>query len=396
MKAMNSRRTFLKQMSRAALAFSASPSFISRAAASQGGSLEIPGEDGMIVRSFRFVDLETPVEYFNTWLTPIPHFFVRNHMHEPSELDASDLQAKDWRLTVGGEVEKPFTLTLSELSKLETHSVVNTLECAGNGRSLHRPQVPGVQWGKGAVSTARFSGPRLRDVLQRAAVKPAGEHVMFRGLDEVPGKVPPFIRSIPLEKALDSDTLVATHMNGAPLTKHHGFPARALVPGWIGAASCKWLTEIKILESEFAGNFMSPAYRFPNEPVKPGDAVKPEDTHPLTALSVKSVIAGPLDGATLKAGKVAVHGVAWAGEADIVKVEVSTDGGAAWSSASLGHDQTHYAWRLWNYDWIAKGGEYTILSRATDSQGRTQPATPIWNPSGYLYNAVDQVKIHVA
>ena len=391
MSAMNSRRNFLKQMSGAALAVGAVPPLLSWTIVDQGGAIELPGEDGLIVRSFRFVDLETPVEYFNTWLTPVPHFFVRNHMHEPSELSAGD-----WRLAVGGEVEKPFTLTLSDLSKLETHSVVNTLECAGNGRSLLRPQVPGVQWGKGAVGTARFSGPRLRDVLQRAAIKPTGKHVMFRGLDEVPGKVPPFIRSIPLEKALDSDTLVATHMNGAPLTKHHGFPARALVPGWVGAASCKWLTEIKILESEFAGNFMNPGYRFPNQPVKPGDAVKPEDTHPLTALNVKSVITGPLDGASLKPGKVAVHGAAWAGEADIVKVEVSIDGGARWNAAVLGNDRSHYAWRLWTYDWKAKAGDYDILSRATDSQGRTQSSTPLWNPSGYLYNAIDQVKIHVA
>lgn len=389
---MNSRRTFLKQMSGAAIAVGSTPSLLSWALPpSQGGAIDIPGEAGMIVRSFRFVDLETPVEYFNTWLTPVPRFFVRNHMHEPSELNA-----ENWRLSVGGEVEKPFTLTLSELSKVETHSVVNTLECAGNGRSLHRPQVPGIQWGKGAVSTARFSGPRLRDVLGRAAVKPAGKHVMFRGLDEVPGKVPPFIRSIPIEKALDSDTLIATHMNGAPLTKHHGSPARALVPGWIGAASCKWLTEIKVLESEFVGNFMSPGYRFPNQPLKPGDAVKPEDTHPLTALNVKSVISGPLDGASLKAGKIAVHGVAWAGEADIVKVEISTDAGASWNPATLGREQAHYAWRLWTYEWKAKGGDYTVLSRATDSQGRTQPSTPVWNPSGYLYNAADQVKIHVA
>jgi sulfite oxidase len=388
---MHSRRKFLKQMSGAALAAGAAPPLLSWASTAQSGSIDVPGEDGMIVCSFRFVDLETPVEYFNTWLTPVPHFFVRNHMHEPSELDA-----EDWRLTVGGEVEKPLTLTLAELSKLETHSVVNTLECAGNGRSLHRPQVPGVQWGKGAVSTARFSGPRLRDVLQRTGVKPTGKHVMFRGLDEVPGKVPPFIRSIPIEKALDADTLLATHMNGAPLTKHHGFPARALAPGWIGAASCKWLTEIKVLESEFVGNFMSPAYRFPNQAGKPGDAVQPEDTHPLTALSVKSVISGPLDGAKLKAGKVAVHGAAWAGEAEVVKVELSTDGGASWNAASLGHDQAHYAWRLWSYEWTAKSGDYSVLSRATDSQGRTQPATAVWNPSGYLYNAADQVRIHVA
>jgi DMSO/TMAO reductase YedYZ molybdopterin-dependent catalytic subunit len=227
-------------------------------------------------------------------------------------------------------------------------------------------------------------------------VKSTGKHVLFRGLDEVPGKVPPFIRSIPIEKALDSDTLIAIHMNGTPLTRHHGFPARALVPGWIGAASCKWLSEIKILESEFVGNFMSPGYRLPNQPIKPGDAVKPEDTHPVTALSVKSVISGPLDGAAIKAGKVGLHGAAWAGEADVVKVDVSTDGGTSWNSAQLGHEQAHYAWRLWNYEWKAKAGDYTILSRATDSQGRIQPAAPVWNPSGYLYNAVDQVKIHVA
>jgi DMSO/TMAO reductase YedYZ molybdopterin-dependent catalytic subunit len=346
----------------------------------------------MVLRSYRFIDLETPVSYFNTWLTPVPHFFVRNHMYEPVELDA-----KEWRLQIGGEVEKPITFTLADLSRLETHSVVNTLECAGNGRNLQRPQVPGIQWGKGAVSTARFSGPRMRDVLQRAGVKPSGKHVMFRGLDEVPGKVPPFIRSIPLEKAIDADTIIATHMNGSPLTKHHGFPARTLVPGWVGAASCKWLTEIKVLESEFVGNFMNPGYRFPNQPIKPGDAVKPEDTHPLTALTVKSVISGPTEGATLKAGRVAVNGAAWAGKADIAKVEISTDGGSTWAPAKLGHEQAHYAWRLWTYDWKPPhSGDYTILSRATDNQGRIQPATPLWNPSGYLNNAIDQVKIHVA
>ncbi len=345
----------------------------------------------MFLRSFRFVDLDSPVEYFNTWLTPVPHFFVRNHMHEPSEIDATS-----WRLSVGGEVERPLTLTLADLSKMESHSVVNTLECAGNGRSLYRPQVPGIQWGKGAVGTARFSGPRMRDVLERAGIKPTGKHVMFRGNDEVPGKVPPFIRSIPMEKALDGDTLIATQMNGSPLTKHHGFPARGLVPGWIGSASCKWLVEIKVLDAEFVGNFMSPGYRMPNHPIKPGEVLKPEDTHPVEALGVKSVIAGPSDGATVR-GRVSIHGVAWAGEADIVKVEISTDGGERWNPARLGHEQSHYAWRLWSYEWKpVKSGDYTLQSRATDSRGRTQPATAVWNPGGYLYNAVDEVNVHVA
>ncbi len=398
---MNSRRTFLRQFADVALILGATApfhtfAFRAQSAASQPDSIDMPGADGLIVRSSRFVDLETPVECFNTWLTPVPRFFVRNHMHEPSMILASDLKAEGWSLSVGGKVEKPFSLTLAELSKLEAHAVVNTLECAGNGRSLHRPQVPGVQWGRGAVGTARFSGPRLRDLLQRAGVKASGKHVMFRGLDEVPGKVPPFIRSIPIEKALDSDTLVATHMNGTPLTKNHGFPARALVPGWIGAASCKWLTEINVLDSEFAGNFMSPGYRFPNQPGRPGEPVKPEDTHPLTAINVKSVISVPLDGSKVKSGKLTIHGAAWAGEADIVKVDVSTDRGTTWNPAKLGRDQAHYAWRLWSYDWTAKTGDYSILSRATDSQGRTQPATAIWNPSGYLYNAFDQVKVHVA
>ena len=388
---MNSRRSFLKQMSGATLALTGAAALRGWAFAPAQDSISIDGEDGMIVRSARFFDLETPVEYLDTWLTPVPHFFVRNHMHEPSELSADD-----WRLTVSGEVEKPLTIALSDLAKLESHSVVNTLECAGNGRGLHRPAVPGIQWSKGAVSTARFTGPHLRDVLQKAGVKPSGKHVMFRGLDEVPGKVPPFIRSIPIEKALDSDTLIATTMNGAPLTKHHGFPARVLVPGWVGAASCKWLTEIKLLESEFVGNFMNPGYRFPNQPVQPGESVKPEDTHVLTTLNVKSVISRPLDGSSLKSGKLEVHGVAWAGEADIVRVEVSTDGGSTWNSARLGHERSRFAWRLWNYDWNAKRGDYEIQSRATDSHGRVQPAEAVWNPSGYLYNAIDQVKIHVA
>ena len=168
---MNSRRDFLKTISSAALIAGATPSVLTWALP-QTQSVPFPGESGMILRSFRFVDLESPVEYLDSWLTPVPHFFVRNHMHEPSELDGHE-----WRLSITGEVEKPLTLSLAELSKFQMHSLVNTLECAGNGRSLVRPQVPGIQWGKGAVGTARFSGVRMSDLLNRAGVKLSLIHI---------------------------------------------------------------------------------------------------------------------------------------------------------------------------------------------------------------------------
>jgi hypothetical protein len=156
------------------------------------------------------------------------------------------------------------------------------------------------------------------------------------------------------------------------------------------------LSDIQVLEKEFEGNFMKPGYRFPNNPGKPGEAINPDDTHPLTGLQVKSLIANPVDGSAVKGHPVKVQGVAWAGESDIARVEISTDSGASWHPAKLGHETARYAWRVWTYQFkAAKAGEMTILSRATDSQGRTQPETAVWNPSGYLYNAIDQVKIHV-
>jgi sulfite oxidase len=391
---MNSRRDFLRSASVAALAVHPLLSWATNGSLSGKGDIAIPGEEGMIVRSSRFLDLETPVEFMTEWITPVDHFFVRNHMFEPARFDA-----KTWQLSITGEVAKPLTFILADLEKLresEANSVVATIECAGNGRSLQNPKVPGIQWGKGAVGNARFSGVSLKTLLEKAGVKDAAKHVQFRGLDVVPGKVPPFIRSIPIDKAMDPHTLVATEMNSAALTPHHGFPARIISPGWAGAASCKWLTEIAVLDHPAEGNFMNPGYRLPNMPVKPGDTVKPEDTHPITALVVKSLIAAPSDGAKLKPGAQTIRGVAWAGEADITKVEISTDAGVSWNEATLGKDQAKYAWRLWSYDWKpAKGGDYKILSRATDSQGRVQPEAAEWNPSGYLYNAYDEVKVNV-
>jgi len=294
-------------------------------------------------------------------------------------------------------VEDALQLGYADLQKLEPATVTNTLECAGNGRAFFEPRAPGIQWQRGAVGNARWMGPRLKDILNRAGVKPTGKHVVFKGLEEPPGKVPQFMRSIPIEKALDPDTLLATHMNGERLSAHHGFPARILVPGWIGAASLKWVAEIRVLDHEFDGNYMKPGYRMPMRSLTPGEELGPQDaTIAITKLNVKSVIAAPGNGSTLRRGPLTIRGAAWAGEEEVVRVDVSTDSGQSWTPAELGSDRAKYAWRLWQYTWKPKKpGEYVIMSRATDRAGRVQPAQAAWNPAGYLWNPIDQVKIHV-
>jgi len=350
----------------------------------------VPGKEKLVVNSYRFLDLEAPKSELRTWITPNELFFVRNHVSEPFAIDA-----ESYRLKIVGEVEREVSLSLADLRRMEAATVVNTLECAGNGRANYEPHVPGVQWRGGAVGTARFHGPRMRDVLNRAGLKSTAKHVAFRGLEEPPGKVPQFIRSIPIEKANDPDTLVALEMNGVALPKHNGFPARALVPGWIGAASCKWLSEIRLLPAEFEGNYMKPGYRMPNHPIAAGADVDPNDTSPITTLGVKSMIVTPSDGARIRGGAVHISGAAWAGEAEIAKVDVSVDGGNSWAPAQLGSDHARYAWRLWSFAWTPKPGSFTVMSRATDSQGRVQPDAPSWNPGGYLWNGIDKVKVNV-
>jgi sulfite oxidase len=347
-------------------------------------------EKTMIGHSFSSLECEMPVELIQSWVTPIPHFFVRNHFNEPS------ISPEEWRLTVAGEVEKPTALDLSHLYGMEQHSMTAVLECAGNGRAFYQPQTPGSPWQRGAVGNAHFSGARLRDILLRAGLKTTARHVMFGGLDQASGPIPPFIRSIPIEKALDEDTLVATHMNHAPLTQHHGFPARVVVPGWIGASWCKWLTEIRVLDKEFEGEFMSETYRVPCQPIPPGTSASAGNTRALTALNTKSIIAGPAHGTTVKTGAVRIHGAAWTSDAEITGVDISSDGGATWSTADLESERARYAWCLWNYTWKApEPGDYIVMSRATDSRGCSQPPTATWNPGGYLYNAIDQIEIYV-
>ena len=332
-------------------------------------------KEKLIVHSPRPLDLETPPEMLDAWITPNARFFVRNHFYIPS------LEAGRWRLAVEGLVEKPLQIGLEELGRLPQVEQVVTMECAGNGRSFFRPRMAGIQWRKGAVGTARWRGVRLRDLLARCGLKPGARHVAFDGADTGMAAAPDFVRSVPVEKCLHPDTMLATHMNGTPLPIEHGFPARLITPGWEGAASVKWLTRITAIPEEFDGFFMKTAYRYPTRAVEPGEAVDPKDMAALTSLTVKSLITR---------ASAPVAGAAWAGEAEVARVEVSTDGGNTWTDARLGPEKAPFAWRRFRHDWKAAGpAPVLVMARATDSQGRRQPSSPSWNPSGYLHNIPD-------
>jgi DMSO/TMAO reductase YedYZ molybdopterin-dependent catalytic subunit len=273
---------------------------------------------------------------------------------------------------------------------------VGVLECAGNGRGLYEPSVIGLQWEYGAVGNGRWAGVRLADVLKRAGLKASGREVLFDGADVPVGTMPEFQRTIPVPKALDPDTLLAYEMNGAALPASHGYPLRLVAPGWAGDCWVKWLTKIRVLDKEFDGFFMKTAYRYPKKPVAAGTAVDPADMDPVTSLRVKSIIATPLDGARVASGPMKIAGAAWSGTSPIASVEVSTDGGRNWQRASLEGGRSRYGWRLWRHQWTPpRDGYYTLMARARDASGDSQPFAAEWNPSGYLHNVVHQIGVAV-
>jgi DMSO/TMAO reductase YedYZ molybdopterin-dependent catalytic subunit len=347
----------------------------------------------MLVRSVRPEDLEMALSGFSDYITPIDHFFVRTHVYVPQ------VTLDSWRLKVDGEVTTPLTLTMEDLKKLPGVDLVSVLECAGNGRGFYEPPVPGLQWGSGAVGNGRWRGVRMVDVLKRAGIKESSKEILFDGADMPLGTMPDFQRSIPVKKALDSNTILAYEMNGETLPLKHGFPLRVVSPGWASDSWVKWLTSIRVLDKEHDGYWMKSAYRHPGKPVAPGTAVPMEQMQPVTSLHVKSVIASPLDGVQVLAGNpLRVRGVAWGGDAGpVTAVDVSTDAGRTWKPAALRQDQrTQFGWRQWEFNWTPpQEAYYTILARARDAAGNTQPLDQEWNPSGYSWNVVPRVGVDV-
>ena len=351
-------------------------------------------ESTLTVRVSRPFDAETPVRAFTSFLTPNDHFFVRSHFGPPSAEMIGDSQ---WTLHVGGAVERSNEFTMESLKQFEPVTVTAVLQCSGNGRAYHRPRVPGVQWERGAVGNAQWTGVRLRDVLQAAGVRAEARHVMFQGADRpVVATVPLFVRSIPLEKALHPDTLLAYEMNGRPLPLPHGAPLRVITPGWMAESCIKWLTHIELREDEASGYFMQTAYRVPVKSEHSDTGMTDNATAPVEVMPVKSLISSPEDGQAVLAGGVRIKGVAWAGETRIAKVEISIDEGNTWQPAQLVGDDRLYAWRQWQFLWQATvQGTFAIVCRATDERGHVQPAVTSWNPSGFLWNGWDRVTVRV-
>lgn len=342
----------------------------------------------------RPANYESVRSVFTTRITPLERFYIRNHFDIPRGDPRT--WAKTWKLAVRGLVAKPVALSLADLEKMKQVTVEAVLQCAGNGRGLFRPRVPGVQWRWGAMGNAEWTGVRLADVLEAAGVTTKAQHVELRANDSANvEQTPAFVRGIPIAKALHPDTLIALRMNGQPLSPLHGSPARLVVPGWVGDDWIKWLSSIEARADESTEFFYATGYRFPVKPGPPGQAIPPDQMKPMTKLVVKSQLGSISPGDVLAPGTHELIGVAFSGEARVTKVEITVDGGATWQPSKLDDHDSNYGFRVFRFPWQAKPGKTKIGSRATDSAGAEQPVEPVWNPSGYLYNAIELVDVEV-
>ena len=340
----------------------------------------------MRVMSERPLNAETPADRLRSWITANDFFFDRNQggiPETPIDLDA-------WQLSITGEVRRPAEISWRQIQRLPKAIVADTLECSGNSRSLLEDKAHGNPWTIGGVGNAVWGGVWLRDVLALVEPTDSASHVGFEGMDTPLGKSKiKFVRSIPLQKALDS-TVLAYEMNGAPLPLKHGFPLRALALGWTGANCVKWLNRIVLTQDPVKGFFMDKVYRV----YQKGQA--PEEGPVVAEIPVKTIITQPAPNETLPSGTVVVLGAAYAGEARIASVDVSFDDGASWSPADLIGPDEPFAWRQWQYVWeVSAPGDYKIMARATDTEGRCQPLEARWNVLGYGNNGIREHAVSV-
>ena len=332
-----------------------------------------------------------PPKALQSQITPTDLFYVRNHWKDAPEIDPAS-----YRLVVDGEVATDLALTLDQIKGLPHRRYQSTFECCGNGPipeywAKQTRSVMEKVTGHGIMGNAEWVGVSVSDVLNMAEIGPNAVEVMFEGADHGPDEVVgdpaevTYERSLPMEKALHPDTMLAWEMNGEPLTPLHGAPLRLVVPGWYGMCSIKWLAGVHVLDRPFEGFYQIERYRVMNGP----DA--DEFYSYLTGMKVKSIITDPAPGDEVPSGDYVVSGAAWSGESDITRIEVSTDGGESWTDACVTVPRSGYSWTRWEHDWsISDPGHYVLMSRATNDKGETQPMEfpNKWDGMGYGNNMV--------
>jgi DMSO/TMAO reductase YedYZ molybdopterin-dependent catalytic subunit len=358
----------------------------------QDGSF--PGKGPMILQRTRPALLETPFEVFDQDVfTPNDRFFVRWHWAViPEEIDAAA-----FRLTVRGEVNQTLSLSLAELAALPRVELAAVNQCSGNSRGLFSPRIAGGQWANGAMGNARWTGVRLRDVLDRAGVKAGAVQVRFNGLDQpVVDEAPDFMKSLDVDHARDGEVMIAYAMNGEQLPLLNGFPLRLVVPGWYSTYWVKMLSDIEVLDHPDDQFWMKTAYRIPdteNANVRPGETGF--RTVPINRMNPRSFVTNPVPGETVAAGgPVAVRGIAMGGDTGVGRVDVSTDGGASWQQATLGKDEGKYSFRRWDATLtLPERGSHTLMVRCTNSAGVAQPTAMNWNANGFMQNGIESIAL---
>ena len=407
MKSSIPRREFLKQAGMAGVATALGSPALSALADSR--SVMLPFENGerdlvafpqkrlMIVLTSRPPQLETPFSVFGEGvLTPNDAFFVRYHWSAiPTSIDP-----QSYRLKIGGHVNMPLELSLAELKQIgDAVEIVAVNQCSGNSRGHFAPRANGGQLSNGAMGNARWTGVPLKRVLERAGIKAGAVQVAFNGLDTPPaGDGPDFVKSLSIDHALDGEVMLAWQMNGEDLPMLNGYPLRLVVPGYYGTYWIKHLSDITVLDKPFDGFWVASAYRIADNAcacVAPGTT--PAKTVPINRFNVRSFITSHQDGARLKAGKqVVVKGIAFDGGYGITEVAFSSDSGKSWQSATLGKDLGKYSFREWSASFKPGKGEHTLMVRAVNRIGQSQPSTALWNAAGYMRNVVETTRVIAA
>jgi DMSO/TMAO reductase YedYZ molybdopterin-dependent catalytic subunit len=356
-----------------------------------------PQKAAMILQRTRPPLLETPFEVFDRGVfTPNDSFFVRWHWAViPTEVDVNT-----FRLSVRGHVDNELSMTLKDIvDGLPRVELAAVNQCSGNSRGYTAPPVAGAQWSNGAMGNAKWMGVRLKDVLDRAGVKRGAQWVRFAGLDEpVVDGAPKLMKSLEVDHARDGEVMIAYAMNGEQLPLLNGFPLRLIVPGWYSTYWVKMLDRIEVLDGPDDSFWMKSAYLIPDTP---GATMRPGQTGltmvPINKMVPRSFVTNLAAGATLKAGaKTTVRGIAFGGSTGVKSVEISLDGGTLWLPTVLGRDEGKYSFRQWQAEFVPAAGAVSVMARCTNSDGLAQPATPNWNPGGFMHNAIETVHLAAA